>query len=91
MLKTVKHNLHQSLLSWDQALTTTTLSVLFFWEESYGDETLSCRAQRRRLEGKPWLANMIDWFFALFGDKDHCRESYKSEQRGRHLPPEVRP
>ena len=90
MLNTVKHNIWQCLISWNQALTTTILSLMFFWEKVYGDETLCCRAQRRRLAGNPWLANVLDRFFALLGDKDHCREAYESEQKGKQLPPEVR-
>lgn len=52
------------------------------------DETLSSRAHRRRLAGKPFLAECIDAIFCL--DPNHCRESYESERLGRQLPPELR-
>lgn len=52
------------------------------------DETLSSRAHRLRLCGKPQLANVIDGLFWF--DCDHCRESYESERVGRQLPPELR-
>ncbi|WP_446424104.1 pseudouridine synthase [Mailhella sp.] len=55
------------------------------------DETLSSRSHRRRLAGKPKIANGIDCFFRLFGENDHCRASYESERLGRQLPPEARP
>jgi len=59
--------------------------------KGWPDETLSSRAHRRRLAGKPRLADGLDSFFRLFGDVDHCRESYESERLGRQLPPEARP
>jgi len=90
LLATIRHNLWQCLVSWDQALTCTALSLLVCWEKSWADETLSARAHRRRLEGKPWLASMIDRLFAQFGDKDHCKEACESERLGRQLPPELR-
>lgn len=54
------------------------------------DESLSSRLHRRRLLGKPGLADGLDRFFGLFGEFDHCRESYESERTGRQLPPELR-
>jgi len=59
--------------------------------KGWPDETLSSRAHRRRLAGKPQPADALDGFFRLFGDVDHCRESYESERLGRQLPPEARP
>jgi len=59
--------------------------------KGWPDETLSSRFHRRRLAGKPRLADALDGFFSLFGDRDHCRESYESERLGRQLPPEARP
>ena len=52
------------------------------------DETLSSRAHRRRLAGKPRLADFIDRLF--WWEADHCRESFESERLGRQLPPEAR-
>jgi len=54
------------------------------------DETLSSRAHRRRLAGKPRLADALDRFFRCFGEPEHCRDSYESERLGRQLPPELR-
>lgn len=56
----------------------------------YCDETLSSRAHRRRLAGNPRLADWLDRFFALFGDRNHCQASFESERLGRQLPPELR-
>lgn len=54
------------------------------------DETLSSRAHRARMAGKPgWrrVADFIDRLF--FWDADHCLESWKSELQRRHLPREM--
>lgn len=54
------------------------------------DETLSSRAHRARLAGKPgWrrVAGVIDRLF--WWDKDHCRESWLAERHRRHLPREM--
>ncbi len=54
------------------------------------DETLSSRAHRARLAGKPgWrrVAGVIDRLF--WWDKDHCRESWLAERYRRHLPREM--
>ncbi len=32
----------------------------------------------------------IDALALLFGDRDHCRQSFESERTGRQLPPECR-
>lgn len=52
------------------------------------DETLSSRAHRRRIRGKPFLAAFIDGLF--FWQKDHCRRSYESELKRSHLPETMR-
>lgn len=48
------------------------------------DETLSARAHRQRLKGKPLIAKVIDT--ALFFDKEHCKSSWEAEQLRKHLP-----
>lgn len=54
------------------------------------DETLSSRAWRWELNGKRnWPRKVIDALF--FWEKDHCKESYENEKKGRQLPPELRP
>lgn len=55
------------------------------------DETISSRAWRLELAGvRSWPRRVIDLAARLFGDRDHCRESYESERLGRQLPPELR-
>jgi len=56
------------------------------------DETLCSRSWRWHVSGArhwPWRA--LDGIARLFGDRDHCRESFESERLGRQLPPEARP
>lgn len=48
------------------------------------DETLSARAHRQRMRGRPAMARFINALF--FWQADHCRDAYESEQRRRHLP-----
>lgn len=52
------------------------------------DETLSARAYRRYLRGKPWLARIINIMF--FWQDNHCKTAYESELADRQLPPEYR-
>ena len=53
------------------------------------DETLSSRAFRDDRDGvRHWPRKLID---ALFGwQREHCKESYKSEVLRRQSPPETR-
>ena len=54
------------------------------------DETLSSRAHRARMAGKPGWGRVADFIDRLFfWDQDHCRESWKSELQRRHLPREM--
>ena len=56
------------------------------------DETISSRAWRWELAGvRSWPRKLIDGLTLIFGDRDHCRESFESERLGRQLPPEARP
>lgn len=66
----------QTLIALDQLLN----AVLGGW----ADETLSSRSYRE----KPRLAKLIDLLFWF--DKDHCYESYVSEQLRMQMPPELR-
>lgn len=74
----------QLLIAADQLLNTVT------WIKGdgfgYADETLSARAWRLRAQSSAW--RRIDRLF--FFDKDHCRTSYESEVRRKHLPSEYR-
>lgn len=55
------------------------------------DETVSSRAWRWELAGvRSWPRKFIDALAMLFGDRDHCRQSFESERQGRQLPPELR-
>ena len=55
------------------------------------DETMSCRAWRLSVsDGPDWPRKVIDTVAAMLGDKDHCHQSYISEQLRRQLPPEMR-
>ena len=55
------------------------------------DETISSRSYRWDTAGvRHWPRLIIDRVAALLGDKDHCRQSFESECRGRQLPPEAR-
>ena len=56
------------------------------------DETISSRAWRWELAGaRSWPRKLIDGLALIFGDRDHCRESFENERLGRQLPPEARP
>lgn len=39
---------------------------------------------------RSWPRKVVDALALLFGDKDHCQQSYESERLGRQLPPEER-
>ena len=89
MRNTIRHNLHQIFVSWDQALTTTLCAVLFPTERSYADETLSCRALRWECGGiRRWPRKLIDRIF--FWQSHHCLSSWRSEREKKQLPPELR-
>ena len=73
------------LLAFDQFLN----ALAFGW----ADETFSSRCWRLSSTGKgwDWCRRAVDWLFdALIDQKDHCFESYVSEQLRRQLPPELR-
>jgi hypothetical protein len=52
------------------------------------DETLSAYAWRLSKQGRPRWQGFIDALF--FWQNRHCYNSYLSEQRGLHLPEELR-
>ena len=89
LLNTLRHNFHQILVSWDQAITTTICSIILPNEKSYGDETMSARALRwENNRIRSWPRKLIDILF--WWDDNHCKESYESEKKGRQPPPELR-
>ena len=69
------------LIAVDQLLN----AVLCGWP----DETLSSRCWRwDRDEVRHWPRRLVDALF--FWEKEHCRESYESEQLRMQMPPELR-
>lgn len=53
------------------------------------DETLSSRCWRWDRDGvRHWPRRLVDSLF--FWEKEHCRESYESEQLRMQMPPELR-
>lgn len=73
-------HLKQIAVAFDQLINT----LLGGW----ADETLSSRCYRFSLLGITLPMKVID--FVLFFDKDHCKESYLSEQQRMQSPPEQR-
>jgi hypothetical protein len=81
----VKKYLLQNLIAVDQLLNTLL--------GGYADETLSSRSYRAERDGKLFgkiTRPIIDMVFNIFGDKQHCYNSYISERDNYHLPPEFR-
>ena len=66
----------QVLVAIDQLLNTLV--------GGYADETLSARAYRRYLRGKPWCARIINILF--FWQDNHCKEAYESELERSQMP-----
>lgn len=82
--KMLLENTKQLLISFDQLLNNI---VFYFFEKVYGDETLSAHAYRIYLEkGNSIPMKIIDFIFMIFGDINHCEESFKSEVVQRQLP-----
>lgn len=53
----------------------------------YPDETISSRAWRCRNSSKLWGKARIVIDKVFFWERDHCYQSYLSEQQRKHLPP----
>ena len=74
---------YKLLVACDQLMNT----LLGGWP----DETLSSRFWRWHVAGvRSWPCRCLDRLAALFGDREHCRQSYESERTGRQMPPELR-
>ena len=57
------------------------LNVLLFVSKR-PNESVSGRSYRRSKDGSvkwQYLQTWIDWFFRLFGQKDHCRKAYLND------------
>lgn len=78
----------QTLLALDQLLNTFVYAKLE--GTGYSDETLSARMWRLRHSRNWGIARKIvdTIFLALFNEWDHCKNSYDSETKRAHLPPE---
>ena len=94
------HNTKQLLIATDQAVNALAGFVLALlclcprlpkaglW---WADETISAHCWRWHINGvRSWPRKVVDALALLFGDKDHCQQSYESERLGRQLPPEER-
>jgi len=73
--------LGDSLRAWRLAVSFDQLANTAFGGNE--DETISSRAGKARLKGKPWacvLCRLLDWF-----ESDHCASSIEPD-RGKSLP-----
>lgn len=73
-------------------ITQVAIASTRWWNAALGglaDETMSSRAHRMDYRGKPWgqiARPVIDFFFRLFGQHDHCANSYVSDRNKPELP-----
>ena len=72
--------LKQVLIALDQLVNT----LIGGW----ADETISSRAYRRHVDGRPGWANLINRIF--YWQSNHCRGAYRDERERRQYPPEFR-
>lgn len=70
----------QVLIAFDQLVNT-----LF---GGWADETISARAYRKSVAGKPALANLINRIF--YWQSNHCRGAWRDEIERRQFGPEYR-
>ena len=83
-MRTYSFHAKQILIAIDQVFNT-------FLFGGYADETMSSHLYRYGLIGRYlWLRNLVDWVAGLFGDKDHCYQSYLNEVNQEQEPPSVR-
>ena len=83
----IKHNSKQFLIAIDQAFSC--LVCTLYKEKAFGDESLSSRSWRwYRDSVRKYPKRAINILF--FWQKNHCKESYESEQLRLHFPPELR-
>jgi len=84
------HNLKQLAIAVDQFFNVAL--CFFLRERAWADETLSSHCWRWEKDGvRAWPRKLVDRLALLFGDTDHCYESYESERLGKQLPPVFRP
>lgn len=83
-----KHNLHQLLVSLDQFLNCL-VGIFLYKEQIWADMTFSATCYIWHRDGKrSWPYKVVNTIF--FWQKDHCLESYQSEEQRSQLPPELR-
>jgi len=61
-------------------------------DAAWADETMSSRAFRMWVKGKPWgliFKPTIDFLFR-WQSANHCEEAYRSERQRLYSPPEMR-
>ncbi len=84
----MKHWLIQLFVAVDQLLNVL---ITPFDDGAWADETLSSRAYRMEVRGRPLgkvFRPLIDTLF--FWEKNHCKNAYIAERMQRQLPPEAR-
>ena len=94
------HNTKQLLIALDQAANAAmgfVAALVALWPRCrsagfwWADETISAHCWRWHINGvRSWPRRLVDGLALIFGDENHCLESYKSEVEGRQLPPEMR-
>lgn len=95
----LNHNIKQLLISLDQCVYCligflSSLIGLIIPKLNlivWADETFSSRCYRWNRDNVcKWPMIILDKIAIIFNDKNHCYNSYLSEQENRQLPPEFR-
>lgn len=84
-----KHWFHQLFIAVDQLLNVLVTPLS---DGAWADETLSSRAYRMWVKGRPWgriWMPVIDWLFSWQMPR-HCHAAYLSERKRAQAPPETR-
>ena len=98
--KVLAHNAKQLLIALDQTgnaalgLVAALVALCPRFGQAglwWADETISAHCWRWHINGvRSWPCRVVDSLALLFGDKNHCEESFWSEIEGRQLPPDLR-
>ena len=89
-MKTLKHNLEQILIAFDQLCNTILCTIIEPKVKCWADETLSAHCHRRKDSSKFWGCFRIFVDTLFFFQMNHCEQAYISEKENKHLPPEER-
>jgi hypothetical protein len=76
----IRQRLFQILIALDQLANT----LIWIDDDSWADETLSARCYRKKWWALEAIINLLFW------DRNHCMDSFMSEQQRKHLPEEYR-